>query len=151
MTLRPKGAVLYGDLMTEILEPKPQFRSIPEDAVLAALDDPGPANPNPEMITATRTSQEGKPVKDGLCRILSLDGGGAKGFYTLGVLREIEGMIGRPLHERFDLLSPAYHSDRVACRQKERTRGGRRRMRRRARRAWWLSWAKSRGQKLGSS
>jgi hypothetical protein len=26
------------------------------------------------------------------CRILSLDGGGAKGFYTLGVLREIEGM-----------------------------------------------------------
>jgi uncharacterized protein len=24
------------------------------------------------------------------CRILSLDGGGAKGFYTLGVLREIE-------------------------------------------------------------
>jgi patatin-like phospholipase len=27
------------------------------------------------------------------CRILSLDGGGAKGFYILGVLREIEGMI----------------------------------------------------------
>ena len=38
------------------------------------------------------------------CRILSLDGGGAKGFYTLGVLREIEGMIGRPLHECFDLV-----------------------------------------------
>jgi uncharacterized protein len=37
-------------------------------------------------------------------RILSLDGGGAKGFYTLGVLREIEGMIGCPLHERFDLV-----------------------------------------------
>jgi uncharacterized protein len=30
------------------------------------------------------------------CRILSLDGGGAKGFYTLGVLREIEGMVKRP-------------------------------------------------------
>jgi len=39
-----------------------------------------------------------------LCRILSLDGGGAKGFYTLGVLREIEGMIGCPLHECFDLV-----------------------------------------------
>jgi uncharacterized protein len=38
------------------------------------------------------------------CRILSLDGGGAKGFYTLGVLREIEGMLGYRLHERFDLI-----------------------------------------------
>ncbi|UDL90699.1 patatin-like phospholipase family protein [Mesorhizobium sp. PAMC28654] len=37
-------------------------------------------------------------------RILSLDGGGAKGFYTLGVLAEIEGMIGCRLHERFDLV-----------------------------------------------
>jgi predicted acylesterase/phospholipase RssA len=37
-------------------------------------------------------------------RILSLDGGGAKGFYTLGVLREIEAMIGCPLSERFDLI-----------------------------------------------
>lgn len=39
-----------------------------------------------------------------LFRVLSLDGGGAKGFYTLGVLREIEGLIGCPLHERFDLV-----------------------------------------------
>ena len=31
---------------------------------------------------------------DGLFRILSLDGGGAKGFYTLGVLREIEALVG---------------------------------------------------------
>jgi len=38
------------------------------------------------------------------CRILSLDGGGAKGFYTLGVLREIEGMVGCPLHQKFDLI-----------------------------------------------
>lgn len=38
------------------------------------------------------------------CRILSLDGGGAKGFYTLGVLREIEAMVGRPLCECFDLI-----------------------------------------------
>jgi predicted acylesterase/phospholipase RssA len=42
--------------------------------------------------------------KDGLCRILSLDGGGAKGFYTLGVLKEIEGMIKCPLYKRFDLV-----------------------------------------------
>ena len=43
-------------------------------------------------------------AKDEVYRILSIDGGGAKGFYTLGVLREIEAMIGRPLHERFDLV-----------------------------------------------
>ena len=41
---------------------------------------------------------------DGPCRILSLDGGGAKGFYTLGVLREVEGLIGCRIHERFDLI-----------------------------------------------
>src|SRR5688500_9632456 len=39
----------------------------------------------------------------GLCRILSLDGGGAKGFYTLGVLKQLEAIAG-PLHERFDLI-----------------------------------------------
>jgi patatin-like phospholipase/acyl hydrolase len=38
------------------------------------------------------------------CRILSLDGGGAKGFYSLGVLREIEGMVKCPLNEKFDLI-----------------------------------------------
>jgi patatin-like phospholipase/acyl hydrolase len=39
------------------------------------------------------------------CRILSLDGGGAKGFYTLGVLKGIEGMFGgRRLYEGFDLV-----------------------------------------------
>lgn len=36
-------------------------------------------------------------------KILSLDGGGAKGFYSLGVLREIEGLAG-PLHEQFNLV-----------------------------------------------
>jgi predicted acylesterase/phospholipase RssA len=41
---------------------------------------------------------------DGLCRILALDGGGAKGFYTLGVLKEIEAMLNCRLHERFDLI-----------------------------------------------
>ncbi len=29
-------------------------------------------------------------------RVLTLDGGGAKGFYTLGVLKEIEAMLGVP-------------------------------------------------------
>jgi predicted patatin/cPLA2 family phospholipase len=38
------------------------------------------------------------------CRVLSLDGGGAKGFYTLGVLKEIEAMIGVPLCDKFDLV-----------------------------------------------
>lgn len=52
------------------------------------------------MLDLARESAAG----DGLCRILSLDGGGAKGFYTLGVLKEIEGMLGCRLHERFDLV-----------------------------------------------
>ncbi|HZK82953.1 MAG TPA: patatin-like phospholipase family protein [Humisphaera sp.] len=37
-------------------------------------------------------------------RILSLDGGGAKGFYTLGVLSEIEAIVGMPLCAKFDLI-----------------------------------------------
>jgi len=37
-------------------------------------------------------------------RILSLDGGGAKGFYTLGVLKEIEALEASRLCERFDLI-----------------------------------------------
>lgn len=41
---------------------------------------------------------------DDVCRILALDGGGAKGFYTLGVLEEIEGMLKCPLYKRFDLV-----------------------------------------------
>jgi uncharacterized protein len=47
-------------------------------------------------------AEQGEPEK--LFRVLSLDGGGAKGFYTLGVLKEIEGLVGRPLNERFDLV-----------------------------------------------
>jgi hypothetical protein len=31
-------------------------------------------------------------------RILTLDGGGAKDFYTLGVLKEIEGLLKSPLY-----------------------------------------------------
>lgn len=39
-----------------------------------------------------------------LLRVLTLDGGGAKGFYTLGVLKEVEAMIGCPLYEKFNLV-----------------------------------------------
>jgi len=49
---------------------------------------------------------EGKtqPDEAPLLRVLTLDGGGAKGFYSLGVLKEIEAMIGCPLHQKFDLV-----------------------------------------------
>ena len=50
---------------------------------------------NPETLAAAATTP---------CRILSVDGGGAKGFYTLGVLKEIEAMVGRPLCQCFDLI-----------------------------------------------
>src|SRR3954454_16489447 len=53
--------------------------------------------PRPETLHA-------ELPKDGIHRILSLDGGGAKGVYTLGVLKEIEGMLGCPLYKRFDLI-----------------------------------------------
>jgi uncharacterized protein len=48
---------------------------------------------------------ETEPSKDDIVRVLSLDGGGAKGFYTLGVLREVEAMLGgKPLCESFNLV-----------------------------------------------
>lgn len=37
-------------------------------------------------------------------RVLSLDGGGAKGFYTLGILHEIEALLKKPLANCFDLI-----------------------------------------------
>lgn len=51
-------------------------------------------------------SEAGPAVRktDGRFRVLALDGGGAKGFYTLGVLREIEALLGGRLAERFDLI-----------------------------------------------
>lgn len=39
------------------------------------------------------------------CRILSLDGGGAKGFYSLGVLKQLEALLGgKPLATQFDII-----------------------------------------------
>jgi predicted acylesterase/phospholipase RssA len=58
----------------------------------------------PETAETKRSTLTAEYQKDGLCRILSLDGGGAKGFYTLGVLKEIEGMLKCPLYRRFDLV-----------------------------------------------
>ena len=42
--------------------------------------------------------------KGEVLRVLTLDGGGAKGFYTLGVLKEIESLIGCPLQQKFGLV-----------------------------------------------
>jgi patatin-like phospholipase/acyl hydrolase len=44
------------------------------------------------------------PIKEGRYSILSLDGGGGKGMYTLGVLREVERLVGKPLNQHFDLF-----------------------------------------------
>lgn len=54
----------------------------------------------PEQIVA----RDGVSHPSSVLRILSLDGGGAKGFYTLGVLAEIEAVTGKPLHQCFDLI-----------------------------------------------
>lgn len=43
-------------------------------------------------------------VRPQVCRILALDGGGAKGMYSLGVLKEVEAQAGKPLCEVFDLI-----------------------------------------------
>ena len=37
-------------------------------------------------------------------RVLSLDGGGSLGVYSLGVLVEIERMLGKRIHEAIDLV-----------------------------------------------
>jgi predicted patatin/cPLA2 family phospholipase len=58
----------------------------------------------PSPIAAKETTLVGDDQRGRICRILSLDGGGAKGFYTLGVLKELEGMLNCPLHKSFDLI-----------------------------------------------
>lgn len=37
-------------------------------------------------------------------KVLCLDGGGSKGMYTLGVLREVERLLGKPLNKEFQLF-----------------------------------------------
>lgn len=41
---------------------------------------------------------------DDLYRILALDGGSAKAFYSLGVLKEIKAMLNCRLYQRLDLI-----------------------------------------------
>jgi uncharacterized protein len=57
------------------------------------------------MRDVERPSEE-KPLFRGKFpfRVLSLDGGGSKGVYTLGVLKEFEALIQKPLVEHFDLM-----------------------------------------------
>ena len=57
------------------------------------------------MTTAEAPAKLSKDYQpDNLCRILALDGGGAKGFYTLGVLKEIEAVVDCPLYKRFYII-----------------------------------------------
>ena len=68
-------------------------------------------------MPATQPSQRpnAEYESDQVCRILSLDGGGAKGFYTLGVLKELEAMIKCPLYKRFDLVFGTSTGAIIAC------------------------------------
>ncbi len=68
------------------------------------METPVPPTPAPKRMPAPERTLSGQYRKDRLYRILSLDGGGAKGFYTLGVLKEIEGMLKCPLYQCFDLI-----------------------------------------------
>lgn len=54
--------------------------------------------------TTTASSLKTEPARDRFFRVLSLDGGGAKGFYTLGALKEIEALAECLLCEKFDLI-----------------------------------------------
>jgi len=66
--------------------------------------DPAAPTQSQGETPATKLPLGTEHRNDGICRILSLDGGGAKGFYTLGVLKEIEGLLNCPLYKRFDLV-----------------------------------------------
>jgi len=59
---------------------------------------------NSAIVESTTTANADNDAKQTTCRVLSLDGGGAKGFYTLGVLKELEGLADSPLCEKFDLI-----------------------------------------------
>jgi uncharacterized protein len=64
----------------------------------------GEASVSEATRSGNRRGEQTVPAAADVCRLLSLDGGGAKGFYTLGVLKELEAMVGRPLYQCFDLI-----------------------------------------------
>ena len=68
---------------------------------------------NPKVSDISETGIFKGKLSDGKCRILALDGGGAKGFYTLGVLEQIELMLGKPLHECFDYVRSEEHTSEL--------------------------------------
>ena len=53
-----------------------------------------------KILVASKSERPGEHY----LKVLSLDGGGAKGFYTLGALFEIEALAGRRLCDEFDLI-----------------------------------------------
>ena len=50
------------------------------------------------------TSGPSETSKPGTFRVLALDGGGSKGVYTIGVLREVEALVKKPLGRIFDII-----------------------------------------------
>jgi hypothetical protein len=68
----------------------------------------------PELLaTAPQSSRMQSSASRGdCCNVLTLDGGGTKGFQTLGVLKEIEALVGRRLGEHFQLI---YGTSTGAC------------------------------------
>ena len=53
-------------------------------------------------MTPSTTNSTASPISP--YRVLALDGGGAKGFYTIGILDELEKNLGKQIHEVFDLI-----------------------------------------------
>src|SRR4051812_47339395 len=81
------------------LREQPSPRACRRTTETAEMETPSPpSKPSPKQTLT------GEYQKDKLFRILSLDGGGSKGFYTLGVLKEIEGVLKCPLYQCFDLI-----------------------------------------------
>jgi predicted acylesterase/phospholipase RssA len=56
------------------------------------------------MTEAAGNDKDQPSRPEGVFRVLSLDGGGSKGVYTLGVLKEVEAAAGAPLYQVFDLV-----------------------------------------------
>jgi predicted acylesterase/phospholipase RssA len=50
------------------------------------------------------TGEPTETTKPTAFRVLALDGGGSKGVYTIGVLREVEALVKKPLAQVFDII-----------------------------------------------